>query len=122
MQQIKKMGPLSGIIGMLPGIPKELKNANIDDRELSRVEAIIHSMTPEERRAPDMINGSRRLRIANGSGSTTSEVNLLLKQFKDMQRMMSQMGLGRMMQKKNKKGKKGGRVTPKRPPNIPELN
>jgi signal recognition particle subunit SRP54 len=122
MQQIKKMGPLSGIIGMLPGIPKELKNANIDDRELSRVEAIIHSMTPEERRAPDIINGSRRLRIANGSGSTTSEVNLLLKQFKDMQRMMSQMGLGRMMQKKNKKGKKGGRVTPKRPPNIPELN
>jgi len=122
MQQIKKMGPLSGIIGMLPGIPKELKNANIDDRELARVEAIIHSMTLEERRAPDIINGSRRLRIANGSGSTTSEVNLLLKQFKDMQRMMSQMGLGRVMAKKNKKGKKGGRVTPKRPPGHPELN
>ena len=122
MQQIKKMGPLSGIIGMLPGIPKELKNANIDDRELARVEAIIHSMTLEERRSPEIINGSRRLRIANGSGSTTSEVNLLLKQFKDMQRMMNQMGLGRVMAKRTKKGKKGGRVTPKRPPGRPELN
>src|SRR5438128_10846179 len=58
MQQIKKMGPLSGIVGMLPGIPKELKNANIDDKELTRVEAIIHSMTREERRTPEIINGS----------------------------------------------------------------
>ncbi|MEA3075390.1 MAG: signal recognition particle subunit [Actinomycetota bacterium] len=115
MQQIKKMGPLQGIIGMLPGIPKELKNANIDDRELGRVEAIIRSMTPTERQNPDSINGSRRLRIANGSGSTTSEVNLLLKQFKEAQKMMSAMGLGRVMAKKKaKKGKKGGgRTTPK---------
>jgi len=122
MQQIKKMGPLSGIVSMLPGVPKELKQANIDDKELTRVEAIIHSMTREERRTPEIINGSRRLRIANGSGSTTSEVNLLLKQFKDMQRMMSQMGLGRMVGRKGKKGKKGGRVTPKRPAGRPELN
>jgi len=106
MQQIKKMGPLSGIIGMLPGVPKELKQANIDDRELARVEAIIHSMTREERQDPTIINGSRRLRIANGSGSTTSEVNLLLKQFSEMQRMMSQMGLGRVMQKKKAKSNK----------------
>jgi signal recognition particle subunit SRP54 len=106
MQQIKKMGPLSGIIGMLPGIPKELKQANIDDRELTRVEAIIHSMTLEERREPSIINGSRRLRIANGSGSTTSEVNLLLKQFNEMQRMMNQMGLGRALQKKKAKANK----------------
>jgi signal recognition particle subunit SRP54 len=106
MQQIKKMGPLSGIIGMLPGVPKELKQANIDDRELARVEAIIHSMTLEERREPSLINGSRRLRIANGSGSTTSEVNLLLKQFNEMQRMMGQMGLGRVMQKKKAKANK----------------
>ncbi|HEV7888901.1 MAG TPA: signal recognition particle protein, partial [Acidimicrobiales bacterium] len=106
MQQLKKMGPLSGIIGMLPGVPKELKQANIDDRELARVEAIIHSMTPDERREPSVINGSRRLRIANGSGSTTSEVNLLLKQFNEMQRMMSQMGLGRVMQKKKAKANK----------------
>jgi len=122
MQQIKKMGPLSGIIGMLPGVPKELKQANIDDKELTRVEAIIHSMTREERRSPDIINGSRRLRIASGSGSTTSEVNMLLKQFKDMQRMMSQMGLGRVVARKAKKGKKGGRVTPKRATARPELN
>jgi len=107
MQQIKKMGPLSGIVGMLPGIPKELKNANISDKELSRVEAIIHSMTREERREPSLINGSRRLRIANGSGTTTSEVNLLLKQFKEMQRMMKQFsgmpGIGRRLNKKTKK-------------------
>ena len=113
MQQIKKMGPLQGIVGMLPGIPKEVKQAKIDDRELARVEAIIRSMTPAERRDPSLINGSRRLRIANGSAVTTSEVNLLLKQFKEMQRMMSSMGLGRALaNKKRKKGKKGGRVTP----------
>jgi signal recognition particle subunit SRP54 len=106
MQQIKKMGPLSGIIGMLPGVPKELKQANIDDRELARVEAIIHSMTLQERREPSIINGSRRLRIANGSGSSTSEVNLLLKQFNEMQRMMNQMGLGRALQKKKVKSNK----------------
>jgi signal recognition particle subunit SRP54 len=107
MQQVKKMGPLSGIVGMLPGIPKELKNANIDDTELSRVEAIIHSMTLQERREPSLINGSRRLRIANGSGRTTSEVNLLLKQFKEMQRMMKQFsgmpGVGRRVNKKKKR-------------------
>jgi signal recognition particle subunit SRP54 len=106
MQQLKKMGPLSGIIGMLPGVPKELKQANIDDRELARVEAIIHSMTREERQEPSIINGSRRLRIANGSGSSTSEVNLLLKQFNEMQRMMNQMGLGRVLQKKKAKSNK----------------
>jgi signal recognition particle subunit SRP54 len=107
MQQIKKMGPLSGIVGMLPGIPKELKNANISDKELSRVEAIIHSMTLGERRDPSIINGSRRLRIANGSAASTSEVNLLLKQFKEMQRMMKQFsgmpGIGRRINKKKKK-------------------
>ena len=93
MQQVKKMGPLQGIVGMLPGVPKELKNAQIDDKQIGRVEAIIRSMTPGERRNPDIINGSRRQRIAQGSGSTTSEVNLLLKQFKEMQRMMK--GFGR---------------------------
>src|SRR5437016_709652 len=112
MQQLKKMGPLQGLVSMLPGIPKELKQAQVDDRELGRVEAIIRSMTPQERRDPTVINGSRRQRIANGSGSTTSEVNLLLKQFKEMQRMMKTMG----MAPRGKKGKKGGgkgRVTPR---------
>ncbi|HSH22784.1 MAG TPA: signal recognition particle protein, partial [Acidimicrobiales bacterium] len=123
MQQIKKMGPLSGLVSMIPGMPKELKNAQIDDRELARVEAIIRSMTPAERVDPTIVNGSRRLRIANGSGSTTSEVNLLLKQFKEMQRMMSSMGLGRALaKKKGKKGKKGGRVTPPKVPSLPNLN
>jgi signal recognition particle subunit SRP54 len=114
MQQLKKMGPLQNIIGMLPGVPKELKQAEIDDREIARVEAIIRSMTPGERQNPTIINGSRRLRIANGSGSTTSEVNLLLKQFAEMQKMMRGMakipGVGRKM--KGNKKKKGGRVTP----------
>src|SRR5207302_3965831 len=71
MQQVKKMGPLQGIVGMLPGVPKELNNAQIDDKQIGRVEAIIRSMTPGERQNPDTINGSRRLRIASGSGSTT---------------------------------------------------
>ncbi len=94
MQQIKKMGPIQNLVGMLPGIPKEIKNAEIDDREIARIEAIIRSMTPEERRDPSIMNGSRRLRVANGSGMTTSDVNALLKQFKDMQKMMRLLGKG----------------------------
>jgi len=94
MQQVKKMGPLQNLVGMLPGIPKELKNAEIDEKDIGRIEAIIRSMTPEERREPQLMNGSRRLRVANGSGTTTSEVNQLLKQFKDMQKMMRMLGRG----------------------------
>jgi len=110
MQQIKKMGPLKGIISMLPGVPKELKNADIDDRELVRVEAIIRSMTPRERDDPAVMNGSRRLRIASGSGSTTAEVSQLLKQFKEVQKMMRSagvMGGGGKSKKKAKKTKRG---------------
>ena len=94
MQQVKKMGPIQNLVGMLPGIPKELKNAEIDDKEIGRIEAIIRSMTPEERREPQIMNGSRRLRVAQGSGTTTNEVNQLLKQFKDMQKMMRMFGKG----------------------------
>jgi len=115
MQQIKKMGPISGLVGMLPGLPKEIKDAEIDDRELGKVEALIRSMTPAERVEPAIINGSRRARIANGSGTTTTDVNMLLKQFKEVQHMMGQAGLGGALArkaKKNKKGKKGGRFTP----------
>jgi signal recognition particle subunit SRP54 len=101
MRQMKKMGPLSNIVGMLPGMPKELKQAEIDDGELGRVEAIICSMTPEERRDPSKINGSRRLRIAKGSGTSTQQVNALLKQFKMIQQMM------KSMNKPGKRGKKG---------------
>jgi signal recognition particle subunit SRP54 len=109
MQQVKKMGPLQGIVSMLPGVPKELKNAQIGDKEMGRVEAIIRSMTPAERIEPAIINGSRRQRIADGSGSSVSEVNLLLKQFKEVQKMMKGFGKVPGMGKKNKK--RGGRVT-----------
>jgi signal recognition particle subunit SRP54 len=94
MQQVKKMGPIQNLVGMLPGIPKELKNAEIDEKEIGRIEAIIRSMTPEERREPQIMNGSRRLRVAQGSGTTTNEVNQLLKQFKEMQKMMRMFGKG----------------------------
>jgi signal recognition particle subunit SRP54 len=98
MKQMRKMGPLSGILGMLPGMGalKQLKNADIDERELDRVEAIILSMTPQERANPGMINGSRRKRIANGSGTKVQNVNQLVKQFDQMRVMMKSMANGRM--------------------------
>ena len=116
LQQVKKMGPLQSILGMMPGMPKELKNANIEDSEVARVEAIIRSMTTAERREPDLINGSRRLRIAQGSGTDTKDVNQLLKQFKEMQKMMQPLMAvtgGRVGKGKKKGGRGGGRVTPK---------
>src|SRR3546814_6291088 len=73
MQQLKKMGPLSGLVGMIPGMPKELKGAQIEDDQIARVEAIIRSMTPAERADVDLIDGSRRARIAKGSGSDPGE-------------------------------------------------
>jgi signal recognition particle subunit SRP54 len=106
LQQLKKMGPLSGLLGMMPGMPKELKNAKIGDDELKPIEAIIRSMTPLERRKPEIINGSRRNRIALGSGTSVGDVNRLVKQFGEMQKMMKKMGaMG--MGKSGKKGKKG---------------
>lgn len=88
LQQIKKMGPLDQLLGMIPGIGKQLKNAPIDDRAMVRVEAIICSMTREERRKPQILNGSRRRRIAMGSGTKVQDVNQLLKQFMEMKKMM----------------------------------
>src|SRR3954470_23921809 len=114
LQQVRRMGPLQNIIGMLPGVPKELKNADIGEKELGRVEAIIRSMTLEERRKPDLINGSRKVRIANGSGVTTAEVNLLLKQFKDVSKMMKRFGGGPKANKKGK-GKRRGLGLPSLP-------
>ncbi len=98
LQQVKKMGSMSGMLSMLPGMPKDLKQASesIDDREIGRVEAIIRSMTPAERVDPAIIDGSRRVRIANGSGTATSDVNILLKQFKEMRKMMKGLGKGGM--------------------------
>ena len=104
MQALKKMGPLGNLMGMMPGMPKEMKNAEIGDDQLKPVEAIIRSMTPLERRKPEIINGSRRTRIATGSGTTVGDVNRLVKQFGEMQKMMKKMGA---MGRPGKKGKKG---------------
>ncbi len=88
LQAVKKMGPLSGLIGMLPMVPKEVRNMELDDGMLKPVEAIIHSMTPAERADPSLINGSRRTRIAAGSGTTVQAVNDLLERFKQVQAYM----------------------------------
>ena len=102
MQQIKKMGPLKNIIEMIPGVPKQLKNADIDDKELLKIEAIIQSMTKQERLDPSIINGSRKIRIAKGSGTQVSQVNKLLKQFEETRKMMKQMTNMKMGGKKFK--------------------
>ncbi|MEE8192478.1 MAG: signal recognition particle protein [Gemmatimonadales bacterium] len=95
MKQLQKMGPLEGLLGLLPGVnAKVLKQAKADPRRIRHVEAIILSMTPDERRRPALLNGSRRSRIARGSGRTVQEVNALLKQFEQMRKMMK--GMGRM--------------------------
>jgi signal recognition particle subunit SRP54 len=91
LQQVKKMGPLNQVLGMLPGMSRELKDVEIDDRDLGRVEAIIRSMTPSERKNPKILNGSRRARIARGSGTTTQQVNAVIKQFDEARRMMKQL-------------------------------
>jgi signal recognition particle subunit SRP54 len=98
MRQVRKMGPLSGLLGMMPGMGamKQLKNADVDEGELDRVEAIILSMTPAERANPGMINGSRRKRIATGSGTKVQHVNQLVKQFDQMRKLMRQMASGKM--------------------------
>jgi len=94
IQQIKKMGNMKDIMGMIPGMGKALKNIDIDDDAFKHIEAMINSMTTDERQNPDMINGSRRKRIANGSGRTVQDVNGLLKQFTEMRKMMKTMQSG----------------------------
>jgi len=106
MQQMKKMGPLKDILGMMPGVNQsQLSGVDIDEKSLTHVEAIIQSMTKHERRDPTILNGSRKRRIASGSGRTIQEVNRLLKQFDEMRKMMK--GFAGGMGKKGKKGKKG---------------
>ena len=93
LQQMKKMGSMSQIIGMMPGMnSKALKQLNMDDRQVGWTEAIINSMTPSERQQPEIINGSRRLRISKGSGRSIQEINALLNQFSQMKKMMKKMG------------------------------
>ncbi len=129
MNAIRKMGPLSNIIGMLPGIPKEVRDVEIGDKEVGKVEAIIRSMTTEERTNPDIIDTSRRQRIARGSGTNPTDVGQLITQFKEMRKMMQQMGGGAMkrVKKKTKKGQKkaakgnpSGRTTAKGTLPIPK--
>jgi len=91
MEQIKKMGSLKDIVGMIPGMGKAIKDVDIDDNTLKPIEAIIKSMTPKERSSPELMNGSRKIRIAKGSGTTVTEVNQLLKQFDQMRKMMKTM-------------------------------
>src|SRR6187402_152118 len=122
MQSIKKMGSLSSLLGMMPGMPKELKNAKISDDDIKPVEAIIRSMTYQERARPQIINGSRRARIARGSGTDPGDVTRLIKQFGDMQKMMKRMGMSA-----GKKGKRGmgmpslGGLSGKNMPDMAEL-
>ena len=111
IQQIKKMGNIKELAGMIPGVGKALKDVDIDDNAFKGIEAIINSMTPKERSNPDIINQSRKLRIAKGSGTKLEEVNRLLKQFdqtKKMMKMVSGMDRGKMAQMaaamKNMKG------------------
>lgn len=100
MNQLKKMGPLENLLGMIPGLGKQLKGIQVDERDMERMAAIVKSMTVEERRRPNIIDGSRKRRIAMGSGNTVQSVNQLLKQFSAMQKMFAQLG-------KNKKKLKG---------------
>jgi signal recognition particle subunit SRP54 len=98
MRQIERMGPLEGVLKMLPGVnAKMLKQAKVDPKRMKHVEAIVLSMTPAERKDPSLLNGSRRARVARGSGRTISEVNRLLEQFREMQKMMKKMSQGGRM-------------------------
>ncbi|HST56985.1 MAG TPA: signal recognition particle protein [Solirubrobacteraceae bacterium] len=97
LKTVRRMGPLSSLLGMIPGLGgAQLRNMKIDERELDRLQAIILAMTPEERRRPELIKGSRRLRIARGSGTNVQQVNQLVKQFGQMRKVMRQVGRGKM--------------------------
>ncbi|MEO9327725.1 signal recognition particle protein [Gordonia aurantiaca] len=126
MLMIRKMGPIGNILGMLPGAG-QMKDvlSQVDDKQLDRVQAIIRGMTPEERANPKIINASRRLRIANGSGVTVSEVNQLVDRFFEARKMMAamsgRMGMGGVNRKKNKKGGKKGKKGKGRGPTPPKM-
>ena len=113
LQQIKKMGNMKDLMGMIPGVSKQMKDVDIDDNAFNGIEAIIYSMTPFERENPDSLNGTRKARIAKGSGNSIQQVNKLLKQFKETSKMMQMMNnkKGMMgMMKQMKQMQKGGRM------------
>ena len=117
LRALRKMGSISSIMGMVPGMASQVRDLDeaVDERRIDRIEGIINSMTPSERLGPDVIDGSRRARIAAGSGTEVGEINQLVKQFREMRKMMKQMGgrgpgrskAGRARKKKGR----GGRVT-----------
>ncbi len=118
MQQIKKMGPIGNLLGMMPGMPKEVRDVEIEDHHVNRLEAIIRSMTVEERTDPKIIDASRRTRIANGSGMKPQDVSALVTQFTEMKKMMAKLGVTpkakpKRKGKKNKRKRGGGRTTSK---------
>jgi signal recognition particle subunit SRP54 len=96
LRQVRRLGPLQSLLGMIPGIDKQLRNVRVNEREFDRIQAIILSMTPQERRHPELINGSRRIRIARGSGTNVQAVKALIKQFEQMRKLMRQVSQGRM--------------------------
>ena len=96
MKQVRRLGPLQSLLGMIPGVGKELRGVKVDEREFDRLQAIILAMTPRERRHPELIKGSRRLRIARGSGTNVQAVKALIKQFEQMRKVMRQVANGRM--------------------------
>jgi signal recognition particle subunit SRP54 len=135
LQQVRKMGPIQNLMGLMPGMPKEMRNAEVDEGQLGKVEAIIRSMTVAERVDPTIIDGSRRTRISRGSGTQPSDVSQLIKQFREMQKLLKRMpGMpgGKPGRKKGRKGGRkggggrvtppgGGRTTPKQPFTLPGL-
>jgi signal recognition particle subunit SRP54 len=96
LRQVRRLGPLQSLLGMIPGLGKELRDVKVDERDFDRIQAIILSMTPQERRHPELIKGSQRLRIARGSGTNVQAVKALIKQFDGMRKIMRQMSEGRM--------------------------
>jgi signal recognition particle subunit SRP54 len=96
LRQIRRLGPLQSLLGMIPGMGKELRGVKVDERQFDQLQAIILAMTPQERRHPELINGSRRLRIARGSGTNVQAVKQLIKQFEQMRKVMRQVAQGRM--------------------------
>ncbi|MEA3450508.1 MAG: signal recognition particle protein, partial [Bacteroidota bacterium] len=103
IKQIKKMGNFKDLASMIPGVGKAIKDVDLDDDAFKGIEAIIHSMTPDERHEPSILNGSRKSRIAKGSGTTVQEINALLKQFTQMKKMMKSMTAGKKRRKSKKR-------------------
>ena len=108
LEQIQKMGSIKDLLGMIPGMSKKIGDADIDERQFDRLKAIIRSMTAKERRNPDIINPSRKKRIAAGSGTQVEDVNRVLKQHREMQKMFKQMNSKSMKRRMSRMGGMGG--------------